>query len=256
MNSQQIFAFVLAIIIMFIISYYTIPRMPQPQQLAQAQKYMSQLQYHLHMEHIKQVQLARHQTSPESPINTSTVYHESSDTTTTTTNDENQNQSQNVMLKSKFTQQLNRDEYNQMKMLFNEYLAKKNGPNLDLKDNTLNFLYYDEDQNKLIGMMCLLVLDQHDIMGHMSRYNSSGFDLNTVILYNLCVDDNYRKKGIGSYLIECADEWCAKNNKNKISLYVSNYNQSALNLYKKYQYQVNPLFMTYDQIMMTKILRN
>lgn len=57
-------------------------------------------------------------------------------------------------------------------------------------------------------------------------------------IYNIAVDTAYRRRGIGKYLLESALEIIEKNGVDEVFLEVSVRNTAALELYKKYHFQV------------------
>ncbi len=57
-------------------------------------------------------------------------------------------------------------------------------------------------------------------------------------IYNIAVDTAYRRRGIGKYLLESALEIIEKNGVDEVFLEVSVRNAAALELYKKYHFQV------------------
>ncbi|MYB65263.1 ribosomal-protein-alanine N-acetyltransferase, partial [Candidatus Poribacteria bacterium] len=57
-------------------------------------------------------------------------------------------------------------------------------------------------------------------------------------ILNIAIDTGYRRRGIGKYLLEFALEIIKKNDVEEVYLEVSVKNTAALELYKKYQFQV------------------
>lgn len=57
-------------------------------------------------------------------------------------------------------------------------------------------------------------------------------------IHNIAVDIAYRRRGIGKYLLEFALEIIKKNDVEEVYLEVSVKNTAALELYRKYQFQV------------------
>ena len=81
-------------------------------------------------------------------------------------------------------------------------------------------LYVAKLQNKVIGFIVFYIFSGE---GH---------------IHNIAVDTAYRRRGIGKYLLESALEIIEKNDVNEVFLEVSVRNTAALQLYKKYQFQV------------------
>ena len=81
----------------------------------------------------------------------------------------------------------------------------------------------------------LYVAKLHDkVIGFIVFYIFSGEGH----IHNIAVDTAYRRRGIGKYLLEFALEIIEKNGVDEVFLEVSVRNTAALELYKKYQFQV------------------
>ena len=65
----------------------------------------------------------------------------------------------------------------------------------------------------------------------------------TAHIFLLYVKPEHRKQGIGSALVQNAEQWAAQRGDRKISLQVFMNNQPALNLYQKLGYQPQSLLM-------------
>ena len=72
----------------------------------------------------------------------------------------------------------------------------------------------------------------------------------TAYIEDLCVDSDYRSKGVGGKLLEYCEIWCINNNINKIHLLADGRNKKALNFYKKNGWE------TTDYTALTKALAN
>ena len=83
-----------------------------------------------------------------------------------------------------------------------------------------SYLYVAKLQNKVIGYIVFYVFSGE---GH---------------IHNIAVDTAYRRRGIGKYLLESALEIMKKNGVDEVYLEVSVRNTAALELYRKYQFQV------------------
>ena len=82
------------------------------------------------------------------------------------------------------------------------------------------YLYVAKIQNKVIGYIVFYILSGE---GH---------------IHNIAVDTEYRRRGIGKYLLEFALDTVEKNNVNAVYLEVSVNNTAAIELYKKYHFHV------------------
>ena len=84
---------------------------------------------------------------------------------------------------------------------------------------------------------CILVADESDaVVGYLYGIikKSDETEVNNVaILDALYIDSEYRKKGIGSALIEAFKKWCSNNNIKSIEVSVCSNNTSAKKLYEK-----------------------
>ncbi|TYC03610.1 MAG: GNAT family N-acetyltransferase [Kosmotoga sp.] len=72
----------------------------------------------------------------------------------------------------------------------------------------------------------------------------------TAYIEDLCVDSDYRSKGIGGRLLEYCEIWCINNNITSIHLLADGKNKKALNFYKKNGWE------TTDYTALTKALTN
>ena len=92
--------------------------------------------------------------------------------------------------------------------------------NLEIKDNTRLFMSYNSE-GKVVGVTCILIIDQHDIYGAFSKMGGLNLDLDSVILYNMGVAQGDRRHGIATKLIMEAENWIRENDKKKICLFVN-----------------------------------
>ncbi len=88
------------------------------------------------------------------------------------------------------------------------------------KDRKHAYLYVAKLHRKVIGFIVFYIISGE---GH---------------IYNIAVDTAYRRHGIGKYLLESALEIIEKNGVDEVFLEVSVTNTAALELYKKYHFQV------------------
>ena len=140
--------------------------------------------------------------------------------------------------------------------LTNSKMISSSG-DMGLKNNSLVFMICQNDT--IIAQSFLLLINEHDLFGLSSKINNPDFgnldiDLDTVILYNLSVNEGYRNRGYGIQLLTFVEDWCIKNNKHHICLFVAKDNRSATNLYLKKKYAMMPYYTDSNEIMMKKSL--
>ena len=82
------------------------------------------------------------------------------------------------------------------------------------------YLYVAKLHKKVIGFIVFYI------------FNGEGH------IHNFAVDTGYRRRGIGKYLLESALQIIEKNGVDEVFLEVSVKNTAALELYKKYHFQV------------------
>lgn len=112
-------------------------------------------------------------------------------------------------------------------------------PDMGLKDNSLVFLVYDNNGGKIVGMASILILDEFDLSGHFSRFSDMNVNQNSLILYNVCIEPNYRGQGIAQEMLGDIHTWATNNNKDKIILFVKSKNIPAQRLYTKFGYKID-----------------
>lgn len=155
-----------------------------------------------------------------------------------------------IIIKHRTPNSLSPAENQSLRMLWDKYL-KADSPEADmgLKDNSLVFLATTNDKiisetinktiDKIIGEACVLVIDEHDLYGFFSKFSQLRLDLSSIILYNVCVDADYRGQGIAKQLLWEVETWAKANNKNKIILFVKSKNEPALRLYQGFGYVID-----------------
>jgi len=85
-------------------------------------------------------------------------------------------------------------------------------------------IFIAEEDNKIIGL-CIFnirVIKDHQMF----------FDMVNIEIENICVDEKYRKKGIGKKLLEKVKIYAKENNIKNIELSVWEFNENALKFYK------------------------
>lgn len=99
------------------------------------------------------------------------------------------------------------------------------------------FNYFLSNPNSIF----LKALKENQIIGFIAGVCRTG----TCTLYTLNVKKDFRRKGIGSMLLEAFEKEALKRNVEKIILQVEVSNLPALNLYFKMRYQINRLLKNY-----------
>ena len=109
-------------------------------------------------------------------------------------------------------------------------------------DVYINKLYQHSEIN--------LVFYPNKIIGFIATYCN---DLNTKIAFitSICILNHYRRKGIGTKLIQNAEVQAKKCNMQSISLEVSKHNLGAISFYKKHGFYEQKVSKT-ETILMTK----
>lgn len=103
-------------------------------------------------------------------------------------------------------------------MLINPQYTKLFSLNKILKDPNAKIMVYEENQN-VLGFVHIIELEE------------------LIDIINIVVDDNYRKNGIGSKLIEHIIN-NAQEKVTKITLEVEVNNKAAIKLYEKYNFEI------------------
>jgi ribosomal protein S18 acetylase RimI-like enzyme len=80
------------------------------------------------------------------------------------------------------------------------------------------------------------MIDKFDVDSKFSSLDPADADLQTAILYNLVLEPNYRKMGLGRQLINTMEQSVKDEGKTKMVLYVKSDNPDAKRLYEKLGY--------------------
>jgi len=142
---------------------------------------------------------------------------------------------------TKMKNELTGKEFMALKELYDMCLQKQESFEEGLKENTRIFMVYDMD-GKIIGQAAILLLDTHDFWGAFSKIKNLNLDMNSVILYNVCIDKQYRNRGIGKNLLESVHEWAKMNKRANIVLFVDPKNSQAIRLYQNLNYSNDKSF--------------
>lgn len=95
-----------------------------------------------------------------------------------------------------------------------------------------------ESENKICGVaVCKIKI----IKEHVNVKDSKIFSID-----ELCVDENYRKKGIGSMLIQKAKETARKNECSRLELNCWEFNKNAMDFYLKRGFKIQRRFLEMD----------
>jgi RimJ/RimL family protein N-acetyltransferase len=89
------------------------------------------------------------------------------------------------------------------------------------------------------GSFVLLCFDGEEIIGSIDLIRKSRIEEQHVALIGMCVLNHYRRKGIGTRLLEKLEEVCREEKKiRKIEFDVFSNNEIAMSLYKKLNYEI------------------
>ena len=99
-------------------------------------------------------------------------------------------------------------------------------------------LFIAEDNNKVIGycILCIYEIKNHPMFNDAININIEDF----------CVDKNFRKKGVGKKLFENIKIYAKENNVQYIELSVWEFNQNAIEFYKKMGMEIKLNIMEYN----------
>ena len=90
-------------------------------------------------------------------------------------------------------------------------------------------IYVAKLDNKIVGYLMFMIKEQNNPVMNFKKY---------LIIDTICVNENYRKKGIGTELLEYAKEIAKKYDCTDLQLNVSPENVNAINLYEKFGFTV------------------
>jgi len=128
-------------------------------------------------------------------------------------------------------------------------LFRMEGVDFDRKTQYNGLLFLMEKENRAAAFVA--ELDKEIIgMCTIQTLISTAKASYTAYIEDLCVDSDYRNKGVGGRLLEYCEKWCINNNINNIHLLADGRNKKALNFYKKNGWK------TTDYTALTKSLTN
>jgi len=143
---------------------------------------------------------------------------------------------------TKMKSELLPQEYHMLQQQYNHYLTNgKKSESFDssIKENTRLFIAYDKSTGIPVGQTSVLILDTHDFWGAFSKIRNLNLDTQSVILYNVCVVPEHRRRGIAEHLLQSVHMWARPNNKPNIILFVYPNNSTAIRLYQRMGYNVD-----------------
>lgn len=143
---------------------------------------------------------------------------------------------------TKMKSELLPQEYHVLQQQYNHYLTNgKKSESFDssIKENTRLFIAYDKSTGIPVGQAAVLILDTHDFWGAFSKIRNLNLDTQSVILYNVCVIPEHRRRGIAEHLLQSVHMWARPNNKPNIILFVDPNNSTAIRLYQRMGYNVD-----------------
>lgn len=124
---------------------------------------------------------------------------------------------------------------------------------IGLKENSVIFMICQN--NNIVVQLILLQLDEQDIFHLFSKFNNLGLDMDSVILYNIVIKEEYQNRGYDNQLLKLVEDWCIKNNKYHICVFVPRDNLTITNFYLNRSYALMPFYTVDNEIMMKKSLR-
>ena len=117
---------------------------------------------------------------------------------------------------------LDRDEITQEQIKESELIMKKIQPDFEHWFIYTNWFFVYNKDNKLIGNICLDKDDEYD-------YYS---------ITNVCVDKEFHRQGIGTYMMTEFNKWCIKQGIDSVDLDTDINNIAAIGLYKKVGFNI------------------
>jgi ribosomal protein S18 acetylase RimI-like enzyme len=127
----------------------------------------------------------------------------------------------------------------QIKKLWIKIFNKKENDNIELLDETIVGVVLFN--NNIIAISFLLCPSKNLLNSDIESYSNikeQGVTENDCYIYNLCVNEDYRKKGYSKKLLEECHNYLISIGKQKIILFVDNGNIPAICLYNKFGYKV------------------
>lgn len=150
-------------------------------------------------------------------------------------------QSPEYFILTKTKNELTQSDYQALENQYNQILYKRGAEpfHQSLKENSRIFIAYDKSTGLPVGQAAILILDTHDFWGAFSKIRNLNLDAQSVILYNVCVIPEHRRRGIAEQILQSIHLWSFSHNKPNIVLFVDPTNQSAIRLYERMGYSVD-----------------
>jgi len=107
----------------------------------------------------------------------------------------------------------------------------------DIIEGNNGKIFIAEENNNIIG---LCIINIREIKNHHMFH-----DMTNIEIENICIDEDYRKKGIGKILFEEVKKFAKEINAKNIELSVWKFNQDAINFYEKMGMKIRIIRMEY-----------
>jgi ribosomal protein S18 acetylase RimI-like enzyme len=98
-------------------------------------------------------------------------------------------------------------------------------------------IFIAEEDNNIIG---LCIINIREINNHHMFH-----DMTNIEIENICIDEKYKKKGIGKKLFEEVKRFAKENNAKNIELSVWEFNKDAIKFYEKMGMKIRTIRMEY-----------
>jgi len=127
----------------------------------------------------------------------------------------------------------------QIKNLWIKIFSKKENDDMELLDETIvGAVLFNNNIIAISFLLCPSEKLLNSDIKQCSNIKEQGVTENDCYLYNLCVNEDYRKKGYSKKLLEECHNYLVSIGKQKIILFVDNGNIPAICLYNTFGYKV------------------
>ena len=145
------------------------------------------------------------------------------------------------ILKTNFftKQELSKKHLKQIRKLWAKTFNKKDNDDMELLDETVVATILFEEN--IIAISFLLCPSEKMLNSKIKSYSNikeQGVSKDDCYLYNFCVHENHRKKGLSKRLLQECHDYLSNRGKQTIILFVDHDNIPAICLYNKFKYRV------------------
>ena len=134
---------------------------------------------------------------------------------------------------------LNENQQNQIRTLWEKTFEKTEKDDIGIINETIVGLFKNE--NNFVGMVFLLsptIENLSSDINHFKNIKEQGVSENDCYIYNFCIKEGERKKGLGKFLLSECHEHIKSLGKNNVMLFVEDGNIPAVCMYNKSGYNV------------------